>query len=147
MSNAVFGKIIENMTKHKDIKLAPTERRKNCLVSERNYQTTKFFFWTSLSNRNKKTKVLMNKPLYLGLSILDLRKLLMYEICYDYVKPKYGQNLNLCYMDTHSFIVYIKVADIYKDIAEDGEIRFDTSKLGVEQTTTKKKKQKSNWIN
>ena len=50
-------------------------------------------------------------------------------------------------MDTHSFIVYIKVDDIYKDIAEDGEIRFDTSKLGVEQTTTKKKKQKSNWIN
>ena len=86
----------------------------------------------------------MNKPLYLGLSILDLRKLLMYEICYDYVKPKYGENLNLCYMDTHSFIVYIKVANIYKDIAEDGEIRFDISKLGVKQTITKKKKQKSN---
>ena len=86
----------------------------------------------------------MNKPLYLGLSILDLRKLLMYEICYDYVKPKYGENLNLCYMDSPLFIVHIKVDDIYKDIAEDREIRFDTSKLGVKQTTTKKKKQNSN---
>ena len=69
----------------------------------------------------------MNKPVHLGLSILELRKILMYEFWYVYVKPKYGETVKLCYMDTDSFIVYIKPDDIYKDIAEDVETRFDTS--------------------
>ena len=55
-----------------------------------------------------KTELLMNKPMYLGLSILELSKILMYEFWYDYVKPKYGEKAKLCYMDTESFIVYIK---------------------------------------
>ena len=57
----------------------------------------------------KKTKVKMNKPIYLGLSILEISKILMYEFCYDYMKPKYGHNVKLCYMDTDSFIIYIKI--------------------------------------
>ena len=69
----------------------------------------------------------MNKPVYLGLSILELSKILMYEFWYDYVKPKYGKKAKLCWKDTDSFIVYIKTDDIYKDIAEDVETRFDTS--------------------
>ena len=68
----------------------------------------------------------MNKPVYLGLSILALSKILMYEFWYDYVKLKYGEKAKLCYMDTDSFIVYIKTDDIYKGIAEDVETRFDT---------------------
>ena len=68
----------------------------------------------------------MNKPVYLRLSILELSKILMYEFWYDYVKPKYGEKVKLCYMDTDSFIVYIKADDIYKDIAEDVKTRFDT---------------------
>ena len=56
----------------------------------------------------KKTQVLMNKPVYLGLSILELSKILIYEFWYDYVKPKYGEKAKLSYMDTDSFIVYIK---------------------------------------
>ena len=68
----------------------------------------------------------MNKPVYLGLSILELSKVLMYEFWYDYVKPKYGEKAKLCYMDTDSFIVYIKTGDIYKDIAKDVETIFDT---------------------
>ena len=68
----------------------------------------------------------MNKSVYLGLSILELSKILMYEFWYDYVKPKYGEKAKLCYMDTDSFIVYIKTDDIYKDIAEDVETRLDT---------------------
>ena len=59
----------------------------------------------------------MNKPVYLGLSILELSKILMYEFWYDYVKPKYGEKAKLCYMDTDSFIVYIKTDGIYKNIA------------------------------
>ena len=74
-----------------------------------------------------KTRVKMNKPIYLGLSILDISKILMYEFWYDYMKPKYGNDVKLCYMDTDSFIMNIKTEDVYKDIANDVEKWFDTS--------------------
>ena len=73
----------------------------------------------------------MNKPIYLGLSILEISKLLMYEFWYDYMKPKYDNNVKLCYMDTDSFIMNIKTEDFYKDIANDVEKRFDTSNYEV----------------
>ena len=69
----------------------------------------------------------MNKPADLGLSILHLSKTAMYEFWYDYIKPKYGEKAKLCYMGTDSFIIHVKTDDIYKDIAEDIETRFDTS--------------------
>ena len=75
----------------------------------------------------------MNKPIYLGLSILEISKILMYEFWYDYMKPKYGDNIKLCYMDTDSFIIYIKTEDFYKDIADDVEKRFDTSNYEVDR--------------
>ena len=68
--------------------------------------------------------------MYLGLSILELSKILMYEFWYDYVKPKYGKRAKLCSMDTHSFIIYTETDDVYKDIAGDVERRFDTSNNG-----------------
>ena len=77
------------------------------------------------------TKVKMNKPIYLGLSILDISKILMFEFWYDYMKPKYNDNVKLCYMDTDSFIMNIKTNDFYKDIANDVEKRFDTSNYEV----------------
>ena len=79
----------------------------------------------------KKTKVKRNMPVYLGLSILEISKTLMYKFWYDYMKPKYGDNVKLRYMDTDSFIMYIKVEDIYKDIAGDVKKRFDTSNYEV----------------
>ena len=108
MNNAVFGKTMENVRKHRNIKLATTERKMNYLVSEPNYHTTKFFAENLLAIEFKKNQILMNKPAYLGLSILELSKILIYEFWYDYVKPKYGKKGKLCYMDTGSFIVYIK---------------------------------------
>ena len=78
-----------------------------------------------------KTKVKMNKPICLGLSILEISKILMYEFWYDYMKPKYNDNIKLCYMDTDSFIMNIKTGDFYKDIANDVEKRFDTSNYEV----------------
>ena len=78
-----------------------------------------------------KTRVKMNKPIYLGLSILDISKILMYEFWYDYMKPKYGDNVKLCYMDTDGFVMNIKTEDFYKDIANDVEKRFDTSNYEV----------------
>ena len=68
----------------------------------------------------------MNKPVYLGLSILEISKTLMYEFWYDYIKPKYCDDVKLCYMYTDSFIMHIKTEDFYKDIANDVEKRFDT---------------------
>ena len=78
-----------------------------------------------------KTRVKMNKPIYLGLSMLDISKTLMYEFWYDYMKPKYGNDVKLCYIDTDSFIMNIKTEDCYKDIANDVEKRFDTSNYEV----------------
>ena len=66
----------------------------------------------------KKTEILMNKPIYLGLSMSDLSKTVMHEFWYDYVKPKYGEKAKLCYMDTDSFTVHAKIDDIYKDISQ-----------------------------
>ena len=80
----------------------------------------------------KRTKVKMNKPIYLDLSILDISKILMYEFWYDYMKPKYDDNVKLSYMDTDSFIIKIKREDFYKDIANDVEKRFDTSNYEVD---------------
>ena len=79
----------------------------------------------------KQTKVKMNKPIYLGLSILEISKILMYEFWYDYMKPKYGNDVKLCYMETHSFIMNIKTNDFYEDIATDVENRSDTSNYEV----------------
>ena len=74
----------------------------------------------------KKTKVKMNKPVYLGFSILEISKTSMYEFWDDYMKPKYADNVKLCYMDADSFIIHIKAEDFCKDIANDVVKRFYT---------------------
>ena len=127
MNNSVFGKTMDNLRKHRDIKLVTTDEKRNKLVSEPNYHTTKRFSENLLAIEMKKTKVKMNKPIYLGMSILDISKTLMYKFWYDYFKPKYGDKAKLCYMDTDSFIIHIITEDFYKDIADDVEIWFDTS--------------------
>ena len=127
MNNAVFGKTMENVRKHRDIKLVTTDKRRNQLVSEPNYHTTKYFSENLLAIEMKKTKVKMNKPVYLGMSILDISKTLMYEFCYYYIKSKYKDKAKLYYMDTGSFINHIKTEYYYKDIANDVEEWFDTS--------------------
>ena len=75
----------------------------------------------------RKTKVIMNKPVYIGQAILDISKTLIYEFWYDYIKPKYGDKAKLCYMDTDSFIIHIETEGFYKDIAKDVNKLFDTS--------------------
>ena len=90
----------------------------------------------------KKTEILMNKPAYLGLSIIKLSKISMYEFWYDYVKPTYGEKVKLCYMDADSFIVYIETNDTYKDIAQDVETRFDTSNYELDRLLPKEKNKK-----
>ena len=97
---------MENLRKHRHIKLVTTEGRRNYyLVSEPNFHTTKFFTKKLLAIEMKKTEILMNNSVCLGLSIRELSKILMYEFWYDYVKQKYGEKVKLCYMDTDSFIL------------------------------------------
>ena len=81
----------------------------------------------------KKVKVKMNKPIYFGLSILELSKIIMYEIWCDYVKSKYMNNSRLCYMDTDIFVINVKTKDFYKHIAEDVKERFDTSNFSCDR--------------
>ena len=127
INNSVFGKTMENIRNHRDIKLVTSEKRRKRLISEPNYHSCKKFFDHLMAIEMKKTRVKMNKPLHLGMSILDISKALMYEFWYDYFKPKYGDRAKLCYTDTDSFIIYIKTEDFFQDIYNDVEKWFDTS--------------------
>ena len=133
MNNAVFGKTMENVRKHRDIKLVTTDKKRSKLVSEPNYHTMSYISQDLSIIEMNKTRVKMNKPIYLGLSILDISKMSMYEFCYGYMKPKYGNDVKLCYMDTDSFVMNIKTEDFYKDINNDVEKRFDTSNYEVDR--------------
>ena len=113
MNNSVFGKTMKNVRKHRDIKLVTTEEKINKLVSEPNYYTTKQFSENLLAIEIKKTKVKINKPIYLGMSILDISKTLMYEFWYDYIKPKYEDKAKLCYTNTDSFVINIFTEDFF----------------------------------
>ena len=109
-------------------------------MSEPIYHTTKWFSEHLLAIEMKKTK--LNQPVYLGLSISEISKILMYEFWYDYMKPKHGDNVKLCYMDNDSFIMQIKTEDFYKDIADDVEKRFDTSNYECDRSVPKGKNKK-----
>ena len=127
MNNSGYGKTMENERKHRDIKLVTTEEKRIKLVSEPNYHTTKQFSENLLAMEMKKTKVKKNKPVYLGMSIVDISKRLMYEFWYDSIKPKYKDKARLCYTDTDSFVIHVFTEDVFEDINNDVERWFDTS--------------------
>ena len=127
MNNSVFGKTMENVRNHRDIKLVTSDKRRKRLVSEPNYHLHKTFSDHLMAIEMKKTRVKMNKPLYLGMSILDISKMLMYKFWYNYFKPKYRDRAKPCYTDTDSFVIYIITEDFFEDISDDVERWFDTS--------------------
>ena len=127
MNNSVFGKTMENVRNHRDIKLVTTNKQRSRLASEPNYHSTKYISKDLMIMEMKKVEVKMNKPIYLRQAILDISKTLMYKFWYDYIKTKYGDKVRLCYMDTDSFIINIETEDFYKDIANDMNEWFDTS--------------------
>ena len=120
MNNSAFGKTMENVRKPRDIKLVTTEEKRIKLVSEPNYHATKQFSGNLLATE-------INKPVYIGMLILDISKTLMYEFWYDYLRPKYKDKAKLCYMDTGSFVINIFTEDFFEDINNDVERWFDTS--------------------
>ena len=112
---------------HRNIKLVTTNERRNKLASEPNYHSTEYISKDLLVMEMRKTEVRMNKPIYLDQAIVDLSKTLMFEVWYDYIKPKFGDKAKLRYMDTDSFVMYIETEDFYKDISVDVDRWFDTS--------------------
>ena len=112
MNNAAFGKTMENVSKHRNIKVVTTERRRIYLVSEPNCHTAKSFTENLLAIEMRKSQILMNKPVYLGLSILDLSKTVMYEFWYDYVKAKHDENAKPCYVDKDRLVAHAKTDEI-----------------------------------
>ena len=128
MNNAVFGKTMENIRKHRNIKLVTTEEKYLRTVMKPNFKSGVLFGENLMGCEMGKIKVVMNKPVYLSQAILDLSKIVMYEFHYDYMVPKYGlEKLKLCYMDTDSLVYDIKTEDFYEDIVDDVPARFDTS--------------------
>ena len=117
MNNVAFVKTMKNLRKDRDSKLVTTERRRNSLVSEPNFNTTNFS-QKLLAIEMEKTEILMNKLVYLGLSILKLHKILIYEFWYDYVKPKYCEKAKFFSLDADSFIVYIQKQMIFIEILQ-----------------------------
>ena len=111
MNNPVFRKTMENVRKHRDIKLVTTDRRRNQLVSKPNHHTSKYSSENLIAIEMKKAKVKMKKLVYLGMSILDISKTLMHEIWYDYIKLKYEDRAKLCYTNTDSCVVHILTED------------------------------------
>ena len=142
MNNPVFRKTVENVRNPRDIRLVTTNEKRNQLVSEPNYHTTKWFSERFIAAEMKKIKVRGNKPVHLGLSILYLSKTLMYEFWYDYIKPRYQNTVKLCYMDVDSFIINIKTENFYKDIADNAEKKFDTSNYEVNRPLSMGKNKK-----
>ena len=127
MNNSVFGKTMENIRNRVNVKLVDTGEQFKKLAAKPNYESRKIFNKNLVSVHMKKTSLTMNKPVYLGMSILDLSKTVMFDFHYKYIKPKYGKQAKLLFTDTDSFLYEIQTEDFYKDISGDVKDRFDTS--------------------
>ena len=112
---------MENIREHEDIKLVNSIKDLNKYARERYMKNIKYFSGSLLATEMRKTEITMNKPVYLGQAILDISKTLMYEFYYEYMKPKYGNKVKLCYTDTDSFIMHIFTDDFYADISSDAK--------------------------
>ena len=127
MNNSVFGKTIEDLRKRTDVKLVTTQEQAEKYINMPNYKGRTTFSDNLVAIHMGKTSLYMNKPVYLGMSILDLSKTLMYDFFYGYIKPKYGDKAELLFTDTDSLMCEIETEDFYKDVSPDVETWFDTS--------------------
>jgi len=126
MVNSVFGRSCMNIRKHTDVKIVTNERQANRLVSKPNYSRFSRINEDLVAVKMNKTKIYWNKPTYLGFSILEISKTLMYDYHYDVVKTQYGNRAKLLMTDTDSLLYVIETPDLYADMARDRQI-YDTS--------------------
>ena len=129
MNNSVFGKTMENIEKRVNVKLVTTKEKAMKLSSHPNFESFTIFDEHLIAIHMKREKMYYNKPIYLGMCILDLSKTLMYDFHYNFIKEKYGSSAKLLMTDTDSLIYEIKTDDFYKDIAKDVQSKFDTSEF------------------
>ena len=127
MNNSVFGKTMENIRNRIDVRLVTNDEILEKLVKKPNFDRINIFTKDLVAVHMKKTTIKLHKPIYLGMSILDLSKTLMYDFHYNYIKPKYEENANLLFTDTDSLCYEIKTKDFYVDISNDVREKFDTS--------------------
>ena len=127
MNNSVFGKTMENVRKRVNITLVKSKKKAKKLISKPNFKKCTIFSKKLCAIEMKKTQIYFNKPLYLGMCILDLSKTLMYDFHYNYIKPKYDERAKLLFTDTDSLAYEIQTEDFYRDISSDVEAKFDTS--------------------
>ena len=126
LNNAYFGKTMENVRKRINVILVTEAKRLKKLASKPNYEDFIVFHEHLLGVRLKQETLKLNKPIYIGFSVLELSKLAMFEFHYRHMEPKYGDNLKLCFTDTDSLLYEITTDDVYKDMQEDLHL-YDTS--------------------
>ena len=127
LNNSFYGITMENVRGHRDVRLVINDKKRSILASEPNYHSTKHISVDLLIMEVKKRGIYMNKPIYLGQVILDIGKMLLYELWYDYLIPKYDDKIKLCYMGTDSFIIYVETEYFFKCISNHVNKWFDTS--------------------
>ena len=127
MNNSVFGKTMENIRNRVDIKLVNDIKQTEKLSAKPNFNHCNIFSEDLVAIHMKNTRLVFNKPVYLGMCIVDLSKTLMYDFHYNYIKQKYGDKAKLIFTDTDSLMYEIQTKDFYKGINADVKHRFDTS--------------------
>ena len=126
MNNSIFGKTLEYVRGCKEIELVHTKKRMKKIAAKPNFQQVDIFNEHLAAAHCLKTTIMVDKPINVGFAILNLSKLLMYDIHYDYIKTKYGNNAQLCFADTVLLFYDVKCDDIYRDMSLDTNI-FDFS--------------------
>ena len=141
MNNAVYGKTMQNLRNRIDIKLVSNKKNYLKWISKQNYISHKIFDNDLDATRKNKVILTLNKPAYIGMCVLELSKVSMYEFHYDYIKDKYGNNSRLLFTDTDSLMYEITTEDVYEDFSKDKEM-FDFSNY----STKSKQYDKSNKL-
>ena len=126
MNNSVFGKTMENLRKRVDIRLVTDEKKRDKLTSKPTFISSKIFNENLMAVLKVKETLTLNRPAYVGMCILDLSKMLMYDFHHNYIKKKYNDRARLMFTDTDSLTYEIEVEDVYKDFWNDNEM-FDNS--------------------
>ena len=126
MNNAVFGKTMENLRKRVNVKLVNDKAKLSKLTASPSFDSFRIFSEELAAVNMRKTKLYLNRPIYVGFTILDISKVLMYDFHYNYMKKKYASNAKLLFTDTDSLCYEVQTTDIYQDMLEDINL-FDTS--------------------